>query len=73
MNKTQKEQVEELLLTEEWISTKDFLKMFISRGAAIICKLRKEDWKIASRQVTGKPYYEYLMILPPQEEELRLL
>ena len=65
MNKSQREQVEELLLTKEWVSVVAFLNLHITRGAAIIHILRKDGWNIQSERVEGKTYAQYrLMALP---------
>ena len=59
---SQKEKVLGMLKSQEWVTVPDMLQEYITRGAAIICILRKEGHEIKGQPVWGKRYYAYQLI-----------
>lgn len=59
---TQKEKVLGMLKSQEWVTVPDMLNEFITRGAAIICQLRKEGYNIKGQPVWGKRYFAYQLM-----------
>ena len=62
MDKTQREIVLEDLEQGDWVPVSYFLSKFISRTSAIVFNLKREGYRIESRQVAGKSYQEYRLL-----------
>ena len=67
MYTTQRDKIIQLLESRDWVPMPEFIKLFITRGGAIICDLRKAGWAIISRRVAGKSYAEYKLLAKPKE------
>ena len=67
MHITQRNKIIQLLESKDWVQMPEFIRLFITRGGAIIHALRKEGWVIYSRRVEGKSYAEYKLAAKPKE------